>query len=319
MNLTIEPFDRLQSLLQLQPLYISLLASLAAFALTLLLLQGGLARGLLRRRVQAHSSVAGAVLASDDVERRSWLMTQAAKLLPSGNRPADSELKKSLIQAGFFSDLAAPIFHFSRALCAAVMPILGLLLLPLLPFDLPVAAMAGSLICVALLGLILPPIVLDRLIKRTQQRYRDAFPDFMDLLVVCVEAGQSLQSAIASVGQEMLQLCPPLGFNIHMLSLELRAGSTLHSALLSLSNRLGIKEVQSLAVLLKQSEELGASIAGALRTFSDEMRDKRVARAETRANTLPVKMTIPLGLCIFPVILLVILVPVVIRIRHAFV
>ena len=319
MNLVTESFGPFQSLLQLQPLHVSLLASLAAFALTLLLLRGVLARGILRRRVQAHASLASVALTSDDVERRSWLMAQAAKLLLSVHRSTDSQLKKLLVQAGFFSDLAGPIFYASRALCAAGLPILGLLLLPLLPFDLPVAMMTGALICVALLGLILPPVLLDRLIKRTQQRYRDAFPDFMDLLVVCVEAGQSLQSAIASVGQEMLQLCPPLGFNIHLLSLELRAGSTLHSALLSLYGRAGIKEVQSLAVLLKQSEELGASIAGALRTFSDEMRDKRVARAETRANTLPVKMTIPLGLCIFPVILLVILVPVVIRIKNAFV
>jgi len=319
MNLATEPLGPLQSLLQLQPLHISLLASLAAFALTLMLLRRGLARGVLRRRVLADLSPASDVLTSDDTGQRSWLMAQAAKFLIPGERSTDPLLKKQFIQAGFFSDLAGPIFHTARVLCAAVLPILCLLLSPLLPFDLPVAIMTGVLICLALLGLIVPPILLDRRIKQMQQKYRDAFPDFMDLLVVCVEAGQSLQSAIASVSQEMLQLCPALGFNLHLVSLELRAGSTLHSALLSLHGRLGIQEVQSLAVLLKQSEELGASIAGALRTFSDEMRDKRLARAETRANTLPVKMTIPLGLCIFPVILLVILIPVVIRIKNAFV
>jgi tight adherence protein C len=93
----------------------------------------------------------------------------------------------------------------------------------------------------------------------------------------------------------------------------------LTEALDGLADRLGIEEVQSLRLLLKQSEELGASIATSLRVFSDEMRDKRLMRAETKAHALPVKMTLPLGLFIFPVILLVIMLPVVIRIKNAFV
>jgi tight adherence protein C len=169
------------------------------------------------------------------------------------------------------------------------------------------------------LGLILPPIYVDYRRGVMQQQYRHAFPDFMDLLVVCVESGQSLQSAIDRVGHEMLQVCPELGANLHMMGLELRAGSTLPAALKGLSERIGLEEVQSLAVLLKQSEELGSGIALALRTYSDEMREKRLSRAETRANALPVKMTIPLGLCVFPVILLVIMVPALIRLKNAFV
>ena len=89
-------------------------------------------------------------------------------------------------------------------------------------------------------------------------------------------------------------------------------------ALDGLSERLGIEEVKSLKVMLKQSEELGASIAATLRVYSDEMRDKRLMRAEAKAHALPVKLTLPLGVFIFPVILLVIMVPLIVRIKNSF-
>lgn len=171
----------------------------------------------------------------------------------------------------------------------------------------------------ALFSLVFIPVALDFRIRSMQEKYRRAFPDMMDLLVICVESGQSLPAAIAQVSRELMQISPQLGFNLHLVSLELRAGSTLSMSLLNLHGRLGLDEVKSLAVLLKQSEELGASIAGTLRVFSDEMREKRLVRAETKANMLPVKMTIPLGLFIFPVVMMVIMVPVVIRIKNTFV
>jgi tight adherence protein C len=142
-----------------------------------------------------------------------------------------------------------------------------------------------------------------------REKYRRAFPDFMDLLVVCIESGHSLPSALDRVTQEIAHPSPQLGANLHLLNLELRAGSTITTALESLHARLGIDEVQSLAVLLKQSQELGRASADA-RVFSDDARQAADC-AETRANSLPVKMTLPLGLFIFPVILLVLLVPVI--------
>ncbi len=183
------------------------------------------------------------------------------------------------------------------------------LLGPFLPL---IAATAGGI------GFIGPSVWLDWRKNFMRSRYRNAFPDFMDLVVVCVESGQSLPGAIDRVSHEIVQFSPQLGANLHLVSLELRAGRTLVDSLSALHERVDIDEVRSLQILLKQSEELGASIAATLRIFSEEMREKRLMRAEAKAHALPVKMTIPLGLFIFPVIMMVILVPVIIRMKNAF-
>ena len=125
-------------------------------------------------------------------------------------------------------------------------------------------------------------------------------------------------AAIDRVGRELVQTYPHLGANLHLVTLELRAGQTLVDALENLSHRLGIDEVASLAVLLRQSEELGTSLAEALRVYSLEMRDKRLSRAEEKAHALPVKLTIPLGIFIFPVMLVFIMLPLVLRMKGAF-
>ena len=306
---------------ELQPIHISGVIALAVFVGSLLLAQGLRRRDQMRRRSTSGVSHATSANGLDRAQKRQSerLMERAARLLAPGDKATISLVRRQLVQAGFFSDFALPVLYASRALCACGLPLLFLTGSSLLPFDVPATASTLVAICLAVLGLVLPPVMLDARARSMQQKYRHAFPDFMDLLVVCVELGQSMQSAIARVSEEMMESCPELGFNLHLVSLELRAGSTLNGTLQSLHGRLGIEEVRSLAVLLKQSEELGASIAGTLRVFSDEMREKRLIRAETKANTLPVKMTIPLGLFIFPVIMLVILVPVAIRIKNAFV
>ena len=138
----------------------------------------------------------------------------------------------------------------------------------------------------------------------------------MDLLVVCVESGLALQPAIDRISREIAATTPQLAANLHLLSLEMRAGSSLGDALDGLTQRLGIEEAFSLASLLKQSEELGTSLSAALRVYSDEMRDKRLMRAEAMAHALPVKITLPVGFCIFPVILVILFLPLIIRIKQ---
>jgi len=141
------------------------------------------------------------------------------------------------------------------------------------------------------------------------------FPDFMDLLVVCVEAGLALQPALERIKRELVSASPQFSANLHLVGLELRAGSSLSAALESLAKRLDFEEAHSLASLLKQSEELGTSLSAALRVYSEEMRDKRYMRAEALAHALPVKIVLPVGFCIFPVILVVLFLPLIIRIK----
>ena len=102
-----------------------------------------------------------------------------------------------------------------------------------------------------------------------------------------------------------------------MTILELRAGRTLSEALDNLGDRLGLKEARSFATLLQQSEELGASLTDALRVYSDDMRHQRLSRAEEKAYSLPAKLSVPLTLCVFPVVVLVIMLPVYVRFKFA--
>lgn len=303
---------------KLEPTHIGFLVGFIVFTLAIVVARGVRAREEIGRRATAIGP-AGGTLDSNWQDRANRMVERAAIVFKPGDKSSDTELRRQLIQAGFFSPMAPAVFSAIRLAAALLLPIGMLLSLSLLQYQLPVVLIALGAMCMALVGLVLPSFMLDFRITAMQQRYRHAFPDMMDLLVVCVESGQSLQSAIAQVSRELMTVCPPLGFNLHLVSLELRAGSTLDGALFGLHGRIGLDEVKSLAVLLKQSAELGASIAGTLRVFSDEMRDKRLIRAETKANMLPVKMTVPLGLLIFPVIILVIMVPVVIRIKNSFV
>jgi tight adherence protein C len=308
----------MSSVAEFQPLLFGAMISLAAFLLLVLMARAMSARQIVRRRAKVAGLSGGSGLHARETGNAARIMAKLEPIFTPGRREDLSRVRKQLVQAGFFSASAVVVFYVSRILLAVVLPISLLASTAMLPVEIPSILIMILAACHALLGLVLPPIFLDFRTRSMREKYRRSFPDFMDLLVVCIESGQSLPSALDRVGREMIESCPELGANLHLVNLELRAGSNITTALQNLHGRLGIEEVRSLAVLLKQSEELGASIAATLRVFSDEMRDKRLNRAETRANALPVKMTLPLGLFIFPVILLVILIPVIIRIKNAF-
>jgi tight adherence protein C len=133
-------------------------------------------------------------------------------------------------------------------------------------------------------------------------------------LVVCVDSGLSLEAALDRITGEMVKQNRPLGLNLMMMGAEMRAGRSTIDALNSLADRLDLDEARSFVLVLRQSVELGSDVAESLRIFSDEMRDKRIIRAEENANKLPVKMVAPLGLFIFPVILMVVMLPLALRV-----
>ena len=135
----------------------------------------------------------------------------------------------------------------------------------------------------------------------------------LDLMVVCVDAGLSLEAALDRISGEIARQNRYLGTNLLIAGAEQRAGRSMVDALGSLADRMGLDEAHSLVAIMRQSIELGTDVGEALRVFSDEMRDRRLMRAEERANALPVKMVGPLGLFIFPVILGLILLPVILR------
>jgi tight adherence protein C len=228
-----------------------------------------------------------------------------------------TKLQRELVRAGFFGASSATWFTVIRIGMTVALPVLGLLALTQFSMEPKPSTRSAILAALAGVGFLLPGRYLVYRQRRLQQQCRDGFPDFMDLMVVCTEAGLSPRAAIDRIAREMAQTYPHLGANLYLMSLELRAGATLAEAVGNLARRTTLEEVNSLGALLDQTEQLGTSIGEALRVYSDEMRDKRLSRAEEKAHALPVKLVLPLGLFVFPVMLVVIALPVVLRIKNA--
>ena len=226
-----------------------------------------------------------------------------------------SRVRQMLIHAGYFSPRAVQVLYGVRVLIALLLPVLFAVMYPIVTreFDVPSIVLGG--IVLGVVGLYFPIIVLYFKANGRKEQARNGFPDALDLLVVCVEAGLSLDQAIERVSKEIGRAHPPLGENFRIMSNELRAGRTRAEALRNMGERVGIEEVKSFVTLLIQSEELGTSVAETLRVYVDEMRDKRILRAEEKAQALPAKLSVPLVLFIFPVLMIVILLPVLIRIK----
>ncbi|RWC76180.1 MAG: type II secretion system F family protein [Mesorhizobium sp.] len=281
--------------------------------------------------LQTRKLVAQSLTSEGIVDRRS-LAGQEQLLKISAQRPVDAyfrsmekernepnALEAKLFRAGFYQPSAPLIYTLSRlgAVCIGFL-VAYALLVRVLPPQLPAfMAFAGS----ALFGLaciVIPAILLDRFENAQKNIYRRGFPDFMDMMITCADAGMSLEAAVERVGAELAGTHKWLGIQLAIMNLQLRAGKPLREALRELADRIGLEEARSLAVLFRQSEELGTSLTDALRVYSDEMRGQRILSAEEKANALPVKMMIPLGLCIFPVVMMVIMLPVIIRMKGIF-
>ncbi|MDX8523747.1 type II secretion system F family protein [Mesorhizobium sp. MSK_1335] len=162
-------------------------------------------------------------------------------------------------------------------------------------------------------GYFLPGLILTQKVREKMREYRNGFPDFMDLMIVCSDAGMSMEAGIERVSKELARTYPSLSQNLMLVSLELRAGRSLDDALKALADRLSLDEVRSFATLLQQSKELGTSLSGSLRVFSDEMRHKRMSLAEEKAHALPAKMSVPVTVCILPVVLMIAIIPIIVK------
>lgn len=229
------------------------------------------------------------------------------------------KLRMNLVRSGYFRNDAVNFYVFWRLAAVVLLPILAYLLLEL-AFSRTQFASRLVIIAIAIaIGVVGPDAFIWRRQRALSAEYRIIFPDFLDLLVVCVDAGLTLEGAVNRIAGEVADRHSRVfGINLAIMTSEMRAGRSFIEALGALADRLMIPEARSLVALLRQSTELGSDVAEALRVFGDEMRDKRLLRAEERANKLSVKMLLPLGLFIMPVVLMVILLPVVIRLLNAF-
>ncbi|MBW1991448.1 MAG: type II secretion system F family protein [Deltaproteobacteria bacterium] len=167
-----------------------------------------------------------------------------------------------------------------------------------------------------LVGYFLPNFVLNRLVERRQRRIQEGLPDALDLLVVCVEAGQGLNAALKRVGEDLKLSNPALSHELSLVNLEINAGLEREAALRNLAERTGVEDVASLCSMLIQSDRFGTSLSRALKVHSEMLRTTRRQRLEELAAKTPVKLVFPLLLFIFPALMVVIIGPAAIRIME---
>ena len=234
-------------------------------------------------------------------------------VIRSDNDP--NSLQNRLLRAGYFSREAVAIFQAIRIAVTAIAFFLLYFAIGYVSPETSILSATIASLIVSGVTFILCNVVLERMGVRKEIEYRKSFPDFMDTLIVCVDAGLSVEAAIDRVSKEFLKSSKrDFGLHLAIMMLEVRGGRRLRDALSNFAKRLQIEEAQALAVLFRQSEELGSSVSQALRVFSEEMREKRMIRAEEKANLLPLKMLIPLSLFLFPVSILIVLVPIVLTV-----
>lgn len=300
-------------------LLLTALVFLATAVLTFSIMLGVRARAAIKRRAAGIAEYSGDMedarsLGASSLKAVQRLLDYVTKQygVSEKDKGEMKVLRRRMIQAGIFDARAAAYFFLARAALAATTALAVFLFLPLV-VELSVSMQWLAVVVGGIAGYVAPSMYLDRRVARRRNEHRAGFPDFMDLLVVCADSGLSMEAALERVGRELGGSYPSLCTNLHMANLEIRAGRSMTEALDHLGDRLGLEEARSFATLIQQSAELGSSITDALRVYSDDMRHKRLSRAEEKAYSLPAKLAIPMMVCIFPVLFVVILLPVIVR------
>jgi tight adherence protein C len=221
-----------------------------------------------------------------------------------------SALRIQFMNAGYRSQSAPAAFFAAKSLLTFAVPLAVMFWLrevglPRVPDHLLPLVIVAS----AMLGYFAPNVVLARLASNRRLEIFENFPDAIDLVTICIEAGLGLDAALARVGQEIEMNSAALAEELHLVTLELRAGSTRERALRNLALRTGVEDIDTLVAMLIQADRFGTSISDSLRVHADTLRSKRRQRAEERAAKVPTKLLFPLIFCIFPSMMLVLLGP----------
>jgi len=232
-----------------------------------------------------------------------------AEFLEPKDEEEMSETRALLRSAGYRGKSAVRQFYLARAGLALGLLAIGLVVTFLIPED-PDLMFSGILSGImALAGYFLPTYWVRRKIATRKEDITNAFPDAMDMMLVCVEGGQSLDQAMARVGEEMEASSGPLAEEFALVTHEFRAGKDRISVLRDFASRCAVSDISSFVTVLIQSSTFGTSVAQALRVYASEMRDKRLMRAEEKANMLPTKLTLGTMMFTVPPLILILIGP----------
>ena len=294
---------------------ISLLVTLAAVFATVALVSGSVLSLALsrnapeRRRLRTLTEPRQSKAKVENLQLEevvSPVLKRLSNMIPSS--PSDlPRLRRRLAAAGYDQYTAVAWYSIARFTLAIAFGIA-----PLLVLGLSSGWAAG--LASAVLGFLVPDLVLIQKTARYKKAIQDGLPDALDLIVVCVEAGSSLDQAIVKTSNELGIALPAIARELKTVATEIRAGKPRIEAFKNLAKRTAVDDVRALVGMLVQTDRFGTSIAQGLRTHADTSRTKRRQRAEERAGTIGVKLVFPLALCLMPALYVVCLGPVVVTI-----
>lgn len=233
-----------------------------------------------------------------------------AKLLEPQDAEELAGMKLQLLQAGYKSKSAVKTFHFAQFALGLLFLLFGLIyILFLAGDDVSTRNMVLAIVIPGGAGYYLPKYWVERRRGERMVQIESGFPDALDLMLVCVEAGQSLDQAIIRVAAEIRAGYPALADEFEIVAHEMKAGKDKITVLKDMSERAGVPDVASFVTVLIQSQSFGTSIADALQVYASEMRDKRVLRAEEKANVLPTKLTLGTMMFTLPPLMIILIGP----------
>jgi tight adherence protein C len=297
---------------------IALMVFLAAAVLAFGIMAAAHARNSVRRRAAGIAEYSGEREAAEKKSLRGSSIRAVQRLLDYTNKHYSTEkagdakiLRRRMIQAGIIDSRAVAFFFIARTVLAVGLGVGAFMLLPMLMTQKP-SMFWLSVMIAGVIGYIGPSFYLDRRIAKNKDEHRSGFPDFLDLMVVCADSGLAMEAALERVGRELGDSYPSLCANIHMTNLEIRAGRTMTDALEHLGDRLGLEEARSFATLIQQSPS--SARASPMRCASTPTTCATSGcRAPRRRPTACRRSFVPMMVCIFPVLFVVILLPVVVR------
>ena len=252
----------------------------------------------------------------DDGEKTFWEQTANFFLGDKELPESYTAVSRTLHQAGYSGERAVRIF-WGVCIFSTIAFAIAAFLLASFSFA-PISSTVLLVVAGAGVGYLLPHSNIRRKAKQRMLEIRETFPDTLDLLVVCVEAGLGVDNAVVRVAQEQQGQGLAVGEELLLMSREMQAGLSRREALTRLADRLNLEEVRGLTTFLVQTEEIGGSIGRSLRVYAETMRQKRIQKAEEAARKLVIKLLLPLALCIMPALFCVIFAPPAINIAKLF-
>lgn len=226
-----------------------------------------------------------------------------------------SSLRVRFMNAGLRGVSAPAIYFATKTVLTFALPAIYISYLGIWQSEVSSLYILAGIVGMAALGYYLPTVILSHLVQHRERELFENFPDALDLMTVCVEAGLSLDAVIAKTSAEIRLNSHSLADELHLVTLELSAGASREQAFRNLALRTGLEEIDSLVAMLIQADRFGTSVADSLRVHADSLRSRRRLRAEETAARIPTKMLFPLIFCIFPSLLVVLLGPAIISIH----